>query len=294
MIAWAAPDPVTQRPVLFPRGIRAQASGSGSRAGQTPTEAGLASTHRQRRSVLLLRWAVGVLLAGLMALPAAAEGPRVVASTSWAAAVVRAAGVETVKVISPPALQHPPEYDPRPSDLLAVAEADFLVLGGFERFAERLRESVGSRGEVIQVRLDHDPEVTDAEVRRLAARLGDPAAAERNLTALAAERQRFALEVAEGLGGKRPRALVHRFLGAWARLADLEVVGTFAMGPARPSDLLRLTGERPELVLDNAHAPGGAELAEAAGVPRVVLVNFPGPDLDLAGVLRENARRFRQ
>lgn len=243
---------------------------------------------RRVAAVLLAAWAV--------AAGADPEAPRVVASTSWAAAVVRAAGVETVRVVSPPALQHPPEYDPRPSDLLAVAEADFVVLGGFERFAERLREAVGSRGEVIQVRLDHDPEVTDAEVRRLAARLGDPAAAERNLTALAAERERFTLDVAEALGGKRPRALVHRFLGAWARLAGLEVVGTFAMGPARPSDLLRLTGERPELVVDNAHAPGGAELAEAAGVPRVVLVNFPGPgpDLDLAGVLRENARRFRE
>ncbi|MCU0935271.1 MAG: ABC transporter substrate-binding protein [Gammaproteobacteria bacterium] len=248
----------------------------------------------RRLPVFLLRRAVVLLLAWLTALPAAAEGPRVVASTSWAGAVVRAAGVTEVRVISPPALQHPPEYEPRPSDLLAVAEADYVVLGGFERFAERLREAVGSRGEVIQVRLDHDPAVTDPEVRRLAARIGDPVAAERNLAALAAERARFRVEVAEALGGKRPRTLVHRFLGAWARLAGLEVVGTFAAGPARPSDLLSLTGERPELVLDNAHAPGGAELAEAAGVPRVVLVNFPGPELDLAGVLRENARRFRE
>ena len=254
-------------------------------------------------SVFTLAWAPaapaaeaapGPVAEATRAAPAADREPRVVASTAWAGAVARAAGAREVRVLSPPTLQHPPEYEPRPSDLLAVAEADFLVLGGFERFAQRLREAVGSRGQVVQVRLDHDPEVTDPEVRRLAALLGDPAEAERNLSALQRERERFTGTVAEILGqGARPRALVHRFLDAWARLAGLDVVATFAMGPARPSDLLRLLERRPQMVLDNAHAPGGAELAETAGVPRVVLANFPGSDLDLAGVVRENARRFR-
>ena len=227
--------------------------------------------------------------------PPADPEPRVVASTAWAGAVARAAGARNVRVLSPPTLQHPPEYEPRPSDLLAVAEAEFLVLGGFERFAQRLREAVGSRGQVVQVRLDHDPEVTDQEVRRLARLLGDPGEAERNLSALQLERERFTRVVAESLGpGARPRVLVPRFLEAWARLAGLDVVATFAMGPARPSDLLRLLEQRPQMILDNAHAPGGAELAETAGVPRVVLVNFPGADLDLAGVVRENGHRFRE
>ena len=62
--------------------------------------------------------------------PPADPEPRVVASTAWAGAVARAAGARNVRVLSPPTLQHPPEYEPRPSDLLAVAEAEFLVLGG--------------------------------------------------------------------------------------------------------------------------------------------------------------------
>jgi zinc transport system substrate-binding protein len=90
----------------------------------------------------------------LLSLPCqAAASPVVVAATGWAAAFARAAGAEDVLVIAPENLQHPPDYDPKPSDLLRLRDADFIVLGGFEGFAQRLRDSAGgkaSRGAAAQ------------------------------------------------------------------------------------------------------------------------------------------------
>ena len=60
----------------------------------------------------------------------AAASPVVVAATGWAAAFARAAGAEDVLVIAPENLQHPPDYDPKPSDLMRLRDADFIVLEG--------------------------------------------------------------------------------------------------------------------------------------------------------------------
>lgn len=222
---------------------------------------------------------------------AAAVPSRVVASTTWAGAVATAAGAAEVRVLAPPTLQHPPEYEPRPSDLLAVSQANVLVLGGFERAAQRLREALGAAGEVIQVRLDYTPGVTEAEVRRLAACCGDPAAAEVWIAALESDRRQLKTTLDAVRGPHRPRAMVQRFMVPWANLAGLEVVGTFGMDADRPSELARLLALKPEIIIDNTHAPGGLALA-ATGVPRVVLRNFPGADLDLIAVYRDNAEQL--
>ncbi len=53
---------------------------------------------------------------------AEAQGPKVVASTSWVAAFAKLAGATDITVIAPSNLQHPPDYDPKASDLEAVAD----------------------------------------------------------------------------------------------------------------------------------------------------------------------------
>ena len=70
--------------------------------------------------------------------------PRVVASTSWVAAFAKAAGIADVTLVAPANLQHPPDYDPKPSDLAAIAKADYVLVAGFEGFATRMKEASGS------------------------------------------------------------------------------------------------------------------------------------------------------
>ena len=72
--------------------------------------------------------------------------------------------------------------------------------------------------------------------------------------------------------------------------AGLEPAGVFGPGPLQPGELLRLAGQKPDLVLDNAHMPTGGPIAESAGCGRAVMINFPGPGMDLLDVFRANAR----
>lgn len=207
-----------------------------------------------------------------------AESPRVVASTDWAAALARLAGAEQVAVIAPAGLQHPPEYEPRPSDLLRVAQADWLVLGGFEHFAERLRAAVGANGQTIEVRLDYRPEIVARETRRLAVLFGDSARAEEHLARYQSAWEAAARQLRAHQPERPVRALTHRFMHDWAELAGVETVAEFRPGPPPPSALVRLAKTEADVIIDNAHAPGGKELAAAAALPHVVLRNFPGPD----------------
>ena len=41
----------------------------------------------------------------------------------------------------PTSVHHAPDYDPKPSDLTAVAEADFVLYAPFEPFAAKIKEA---------------------------------------------------------------------------------------------------------------------------------------------------------
>lgn len=213
----------------------------------------------------------------------------VAAATNWAAAFARAAGAEHVVVIAPENLQHPPDYDPKPTDLLRLKDARFILLGGFEGFAARLRDAAGSDAQMVEVRLINDPENIHAEVRRLAELFGSQDRAEVFLREFDAEYGRLHLELRQYFSGRGNRAVAHKFMGEWAKFAGLELLGTYGPGQVQPSDVLRLSKLQPNLVLDNAHMPSGAPIAEAAGAGRCLLLNFPAPGMDLLGVFRANA-----
>lgn len=233
-----------------------------------------------RRTTLL-----GSLMFLLMALPAHAGG--VVASTSWAAAMARAAGATEVRIIAPEGLQHPPDYDPKPSDLMAIRQAQVVVLGGFEGFAAKLLEAAGSSAQVVRLHLSYDPHTVETEVLRLGEILGTSPAAQ----AFAAQ---WRTEVAAAQARLRPLArgrtcIAHVFFAPWAELAGLPVRDTFGPKPLSIPQLGRLAALRPEFILDNAHMPQAQALAEATGARRIVLANFPGPGQGLLDVLHANA-----
>ena len=57
-------------------------------------------------------------------------GMPVVASTSWVAAMARAAGAERITVLAPMELKHPPEYDFKPNDIIAATQAQWVLWAG--------------------------------------------------------------------------------------------------------------------------------------------------------------------
>lgn len=232
------------------------------------------------------------LLAGLslcLACAVAAQpAPSVVASTAWVAALARAAGATQVTLIAPPGLTHPPDYDPKPSDLLAVSRADLVLVGGYESFLPRLRSALGGRGQMLTVTTTYDPKVVRREVAAIAAALGTQGQAE----AFAAGYDRAWRESAERLqkrmGDWRPVVVAQRFMVPWVPLLGVDPASTFGPGPVSPADLRRLKALVPTLIIDNAHAAPAASLAEVTGARRVALVNFPEGEEGLLEVLRRN------
>lgn len=256
----------------------------------------------KRRSVVtavLAAAAIGMLIWPASTTTAQGKLPKVVASTSWVAAFARAAGATDVTVIAPADFAHPPDYDPRPSDLVAVATADIVLMAPFDGFAQRLRDATGSKAKVERVDLENTPQKIRSEVMRLAKQFGTEPAAEAFLQRFDAEYASLSSEVRAKIGPSRPVAVAHRFMAYWAsEFAGLEVAGIYGPKPLAPAELANLVAKRPGVVFRNGHVErpegpsAGRAIADNARARDVMIINFPGAGQDLLDVFRENARRI--
>ncbi|MFF1408801.1 ABC transporter substrate-binding protein [Streptomyces sp. NPDC058289] len=212
--------------------------------------------------------------------------PVVVVTTTWEGAFAKAAGAQDVKVIVPQSVHHAPDYDPKPSDLAAVAGADFVLYAPFEPYAAKIKEAAGSKAKLVEVNLDNDADKVRAEVTRLGALFGTQAAAAKWTADFDAEYGQVAKDVqAAWPGGKSP-AVVSQVFTAWsAKLAGATTVGTYGPEAVTPAQLAELSAKKPTLVLDNAHMSTGIVLPDS-GARQVEIVNYPGNDLDLLPVYR--------
>ncbi|MET0132266.1 MAG: zinc ABC transporter substrate-binding protein [Kibdelosporangium sp.] len=240
----------------------------------------------------------GLLAAGVLAgcgateatAPPSGNGPKIVASTTWEAGIAKAAGADRVRVIVPGSVGHAPDYDPKPSDLAAVADADFVLYAPFESFAGRIKEAAGSKARLVEVNLDNGKDRLTAEVTRLAALFGTQQAAAAWNTAFDQEYRKLAGELRSAWpGGQQPTVVSQLFVAYAAELTGAAVVGTFGPHPVTASQLAELSGRKPQFVFDNAHMSTGTALPDA-GAEQVMIVNYPGDDLDLLKVFRTNTR----
>lgn len=222
------------------------------------------------------------------------DAPTVVASTSWVAAIARAAGAGRVTAIAPNNVQHPPDYEPKPSDLAAVADADFVVLAGFEGFAEQLRSAAGSDAQVLTIEPSYDVAKLDAQITTLAQAFGTTEAAKTNAAKLEGDLTAVSEQLKADLAGARPVVVSHLFTAEWVAFAGLEPAGTYGPEPITASQTADLAALKPAFVFENTHMAGsGAAVVDAAGAKEIDLVNFPGDDLDLVAVAQKNADAIR-
>ena len=218
----------------------------------------------------------------------ASEAPNVVASTSWVGAVAKLAGATDITVIAPTNVTHPPDYDPKASDLVALDNADYILLAGFEGFADRMREAAGTDAEVLEVVTDYDPAKVREQAMALAEAWGTEDVAEENVSAYE-QAYGDAMRALQAQTGDAPQKVVaQQFVAGWAAFAGYEPVGTYGPEPTTPSQVAELTGLEPTLVFENSHMGGGDEIAASSGAQLVPLVNFPGDDLELMAVVETN------
>ncbi|MFG2833382.1 metal ABC transporter solute-binding protein, Zn/Mn family [Streptomyces zaomyceticus] len=231
---------------------------------------------------------------GATAPEASGDKPVVVATTTWEGAFAKAAGAEDVTVIVPQSVHHAPDYDPRPSDLAAVAKADFVLYAPFEPYAAKIKEAAGSKAKLVEVNLDNDPAKAGAEVARLGELFGTKDAASRWKAGLDTEVAKLNGELKSAWPGGRSPVVVSQVFTAWAAgLAGATTVGTYGPEPVTPAQLAGLSAKKPAYVLDNAHMSTGTVLPDA-GAKQVKIVNYPGEDLDLLAVYRDAAAELKK
>lgn len=217
------------------------------------------------------------------------DGPVVVASTTWAGAFAKAAGAENVTVVAPASVPHPPDYDPKPSDLAAVASADYVLYAPFDSFAPRLRDAAGGDAEAVEVNLENTPAAIRSEVTRLGELFGTSARATQWLTTFDQRYAELSAQARTAVPQPAPTAVSHLFMGYWAEFAGLSVAGTFGPEPVTPGKLAELTALAPGVVLANSHLPNTPDIP---GATIVDLINFPGADLNLLTVFEQNTTQL--
>ncbi len=222
------------------------------------------------------------------------HGLKIVASTSWVGAFALAAGAEDISIIAPSTIQHPPDYDPKPSDLEAISGADYVLMAGFEGFAARMQEAVsGDSSKLITVMTENSPEMIHKEVTRLGELFGTQDKAAAYLALFDAEYAKLSDEVKAAVGDHKPVVVTQMFVTPFVFFAGLEPAGMYGPMPMTPDELKTLSDAKPTMVFENAHMGGGDPLVEATGATKIDLINFPGDDMDLLSVFRQNAETLK-
>ncbi|MFJ7958957.1 metal ABC transporter solute-binding protein, Zn/Mn family [Streptomyces sp. NPDC096319] len=221
-------------------------------------------------------------------------GPVVVVTTTWEGAFARAAGAEDVTVIVPRSVHHAPDYDPKPSDLAAVAGADFVLYAPFEPYAAKIKEAAGSKAKLVEVDLDNDADTVRAEVTRLAGLFGTAGEAATWRAGFDREYTRLRKELKAAWPGGRSPVVVSQVFTTWsAELAGVTPAGTYGPEAVTPAQLAELSGRKPRFVLDNAHMSTGTVLPDS-GAEQIEIVNYPDENLDLLEVYRGAAAELKK
>jgi len=236
-----------------------------------------------------------VLLSLGGALCAQGKQVRIVATTSWTAALAEAAGATDVRTIAPSDLRHPAEYDLKPSDVTALSGADLIVSTGFEVMAKRLAEAAGSRRiRILQVDADYSLPTLRRSILAIAAVTGTESQARASIRALEDFMTSWKADLrAQGLEGA-PVA-VHLFQQPLAQELGFTVAGVFGPAPLEAAQISRLSARKVTLVIDNWHNEVAGPLRETMRDSRFAsLINFPGPDgtVSLLDVLADNRKRL--
>lgn len=249
----------------------------------------------RRRIAVLLTSLVLTLISGISTLHA--DEIKVVATTEWTAAFCRAAGLENVHVLAPANLQHPPDYELRPTDIPVIMEADLIVYAGYEGMMERIRANIaGDETELLQIKTVYSPQIIRESVVAIATAADMVSEAEENLIIIEEAWEQAGILVSEAGLAWKPAA-VHVHQGALAWTLGIFEVATFGPAPPGAGPIAAAAESGAVLIIDNQHNPVSAPLQEVLPDAVVVeLINFPGAEgtRRLEEVILFNATRLAE
>ncbi|MDI6742050.1 MAG: hypothetical protein QMD11_04845 [Smithella sp.] len=217
----------------------------------------------------------------------------VVASTSWTAAIAKAAGADEVRILAPFDLKHPPEYDYRPSDIAKLRFANLLVYGGYEPFIKKLAVTAGfPEDKIIIIQTSNDPEILKKQAQMLSEKMGTQT-----------REAQWEKAFDKALSGVREhtrknnfrhkKVLVQKYQLPFVKWLGFHVIGVFDADEMSPNKVMEYAKMKPDMVIDNFHNPQGKPIAEIAQCDYVALINFPSAKAPtLIELFNENASKL--
>lgn len=225
------------------------------------------------------------------------EKTGVIATSSWTAAYVKAAGVSDPAILAPAAMQHPSEYELDIDDIEQLRHADLVVCGGYEIMMDRIRNGLKiDPDKILEIQTDYNQEHMKSSILAIAVITGNEDVARKNIE----EIEKTFTDSKEKINRQKideQPVLVQFFIQPLARELGLEITGIFGPRSLEAFDIRELMTRDFSIILDNAHNPVSAPLVESRrGVKVAYLFNFPGAGgtETLSDVIRYNTDRIME
>lgn len=209
--------------------------------------------------------------------PAPESKIQVVATTAWTAAFAEAAGAGDVRLLAPYEMQHPSEYELRPSDIAIITGAQFVIYAGYEGMVRKIKEAIGPDSpQLIQINTTYDLKTIGESIMQIAERLGTQAKALSSIREIEDFVSEWRQELEQqGLAGSP--VIVHAFQVPLLKELGAKIAGVFGPAPLEARQIKELSDTAAVLIVDNWHNEVGKPLQESlGGVPVARFINFPG------------------
>lgn len=199
---------------------------------------------------------------------------KIVASTSWTAAFADLAGLDSISVIAPANLRHPPEYEITVSDIKKIMESDIFIYAGFERMMQTLGDSVENT-KMIKIDCDNSVETVLKSSQKIAEICGTQRERDKRV-----KKYLFFIEessnILEKKNLKNTKIFVNKNQRFLAKEFGFNTTNLFGPGLVTASQIQTAKDEEFIFIIDNIHNPVGKPLAEVSPNSKYILWrNFP-------------------
>jgi zinc transport system substrate-binding protein len=207
----------------------------------------------------------------------AQKGLHILASTSWTAAYIKAAGVQNIEQLAPSSLEHPSEYELQIGDIEKIKKADFIVYAGYETVISQIQQSLKiEQNKFIKIETSYIESQIRSEVLKIAEKMNTVDKAELSLGAIEKIFSLAKTEIEKNRMKGQP-VIAHFFQAGFAKEIGLNPVAVFGPAPLESYNLSELARKDAVLIIDNLHNPIAQPLSEIKkGIRTVELLNFPG------------------
>ncbi len=209
-------------------------------------------------------------------LSSASRTAKVIASTSWTAAFADLGGADTVQVIAPASLIHPPEYEITISDVVKIDKADQFIYAGYERMMKSMGDAIGKTNtDLIQITTENSIENVTKQAALIASALKSQYASEDRVYEYVQTVKNGNLSVMKK-GLDTLKVYCHSMQVFLAKDLGLKIGGTFGPGPLTANQIAEVAKGGYDIIIDNVHNPIASPLLEVSPDTRLVIWrNFP-------------------